>query len=261
MKPVLHIDVTGQGPDLVLLHGWGLNAEVWSSLLAELTPHFRLHLVDLPGFGHSPLELVAEFSLNELADAVLAAVPEKAYWLGWSMGGLVATQAALNHPSRVQGLILVASSPRFLQDGSWKGIRPDVLEMFTEQLDDDLAATLDRFLAIQAMGSASLRKDMKTLRNAVLSRPLPDKQALRKGLNILAETDLRPQLAELQCRVLRIYGRLDSLAPPTQAVHLAELEEAHHEVISGAAHAPFISHRDEFLESLLAFTELNRIVS
>ncbi|MCX2959717.1 MAG: pimeloyl-[acyl-carrier protein] methyl ester esterase, partial [Serratia symbiotica] len=50
----LYRQIIGEGGrDLVLLHGWGLNAEVWGCMLARLTPHFRLHLVDLPGYGRS----------------------------------------------------------------------------------------------------------------------------------------------------------------------------------------------------------------
>ena len=46
----------GQGPDLVLLHGWGMNGAVWHGIAQELAAHYRLHLVDLPGFGNSPLQ-------------------------------------------------------------------------------------------------------------------------------------------------------------------------------------------------------------
>ncbi|HRA24442.1 MAG TPA: alpha/beta fold hydrolase, partial [Usitatibacteraceae bacterium] len=49
----LHVELAGQGPDLVLLHGWGLHGGVWQGLARELAPAFRLHLVDLPGHGHS----------------------------------------------------------------------------------------------------------------------------------------------------------------------------------------------------------------
>ncbi len=51
----LYWQTIGEGErDLVLLHGWGLNAEVWSCIQARLAPHFRLHLVDLPGVRPQP---------------------------------------------------------------------------------------------------------------------------------------------------------------------------------------------------------------
>lgn len=96
----------GQGNvHLVLLHGWGLNAEVWRCIDEELSSHFTLHLVDLPGFGRS--RGFGALSLADMAEAVLRQAPDKAIWLGWSLGGLVASQIALTHPERVQALVTV----------------------------------------------------------------------------------------------------------------------------------------------------------
>ena len=49
----MHIETVGQGPDLVLIHGWALHGGVFAPLVARLSGRFRLHLVDLPGHGHS----------------------------------------------------------------------------------------------------------------------------------------------------------------------------------------------------------------
>ena len=109
---------------LVLLHGWGLNAEVWRCIDEELSSHFTLHLVDLPGFGRS--RGFGALSLADMAEAVLQQAPDKAIWLGWSLGGLVASQIALTHPERVQALVTVASSPCFSARDEWPGIKPAV---------------------------------------------------------------------------------------------------------------------------------------
>ncbi|MDX1266111.1 MAG: alpha/beta fold hydrolase, partial [Oceanisphaera sp.] len=49
----VYVERRGRGPDLVLLHGWGMNGAVWQGLAPRLEADFRLHLVDLPVFGHS----------------------------------------------------------------------------------------------------------------------------------------------------------------------------------------------------------------
>lgn len=113
---------------LVLLHGWGLNAEVWHCISEELASHFTLHLVDLPGFGRS--RGFGAMSLDEMARQVLDAAPQNAIWLGWSLGGLVASQIALSQPERVKALVTVASSPCFSAQETWPGIKPDVLASF-----------------------------------------------------------------------------------------------------------------------------------
>ena len=49
----LHVEVRGSGPDLVLLHGWALHGGMWGPWLDHLATHRRLHVIDLPGHGHS----------------------------------------------------------------------------------------------------------------------------------------------------------------------------------------------------------------
>ncbi|MFP1455594.1 alpha/beta fold hydrolase [Escherichia coli] len=129
----------GQGNvHLVLLHGWGLNAEVWRCVDEELSSHFTLHLVACPASGVAG-DLVP-MSLADMAEAVLRQAPDKAIWLGWSLGGLVASQIALTHPERVQALVTVASSPCLhARDGGAPGIKPDVLAGFQQQLSDDFS--------------------------------------------------------------------------------------------------------------------------
>ena len=76
----------GQGNvHLVLLHGWGLNAQVVALHKRGTELAFTLHLVDLPGFGRS--QGFGAMSLEEMAERVLKQAPEKAIWLGWSLGG------------------------------------------------------------------------------------------------------------------------------------------------------------------------------
>ncbi|MDR2263010.1 MAG: pimeloyl-ACP methyl ester esterase BioH [Enterobacter asburiae] len=239
---------------LVLLHGWGLNAEVWHCVSAELASHFTLHLVDLPGFGRS--HGYQAMSLDEMAQHVLDAAPQNAIWLGWSLGGLVASQIALTHPERVQALVTVASSPCFSARDAWPGIKPDVLAGFQQQLSEDFQRTVERFLALQTMGTETARQDARTLKNTVLSLPMPDVEVLNGGLEILKTADLREPLATLALPHLRIYGYLDGLVPRKVVPLLDTLwpqSESH--VVAKAAHAPFISHPAEFCSALVALSQ------
>ncbi|WHP31609.1 pimeloyl-ACP methyl ester esterase BioH [Trabulsiella odontotermitis] len=235
---------------LVLLHGWGLNAQVWDCITPELSTHFTLHLVDLPGFGRS--RNAGVMSLDDMAQQVLTMAPEKALWLGWSLGGLVASQVALTHPERVLALVTVASSPCFGAQGDWPGIKPDVLSGFQQQLRDDFQRTVERFLALQTMGTESARQDARKLKSAVLSLPMPSEAVLDGGLEILKTVDLREPLAALSLPFLRLYGRLDGLVPRKIVPLLdAAWPDSQSYIFTKAAHAPFISHPDEFCHVLL----------
>ncbi|MFQ2276569.1 pimeloyl-ACP methyl ester esterase BioH [Aeromonas hydrophila] len=244
----------GQGPDLVLLHGWGMNGAVWHGIVPALASRYRVHLVDLPGFGNSPLAEGVGYNLPWLAEQVATVLPEKCHLLGWSLGGLVASQLALTHPERLHSLITVASSPCFMARDEWPGIAPKVLTGFNQMLAGDFKQTIERFLAIQAMGSEHARDDIRQLRHWLAERPAPQLAALEAGLGLLAEVDLRDELTPLSLPWLRIYGRLDSLVPKASIPLLDERYPASRSVVlEKASHAPFISHPQQFIEIIEHF--------
>lgn len=249
----LYWQTTGEGDrDLVMLHGWGLNAGVWEHLIARLSPHFRLHLADLPGYGRS-----ADFpamSLDAMAETVLNQAPERALWLGWSLGGLVASRVALSHPARVSGLITVASSPCFAAQETWPGIKPAVLSNFQRQLSEDFQRTVERFLALQTLGTETARQDARTLKSIVLALPAPGVEVLNAGLEILRTADLRDEMRQLAVPLLRLYGALDGLVPRKVAALLDEAwPQSESAIVEKAAHAPFISHPELFCQQLADF--------
>ncbi|MGY3932024.1 carboxylesterase BioH [Aeromonas encheleia] len=250
----ISVERFGQGPDLVLLHGWGMNGAVWHGIAQQLADHYRVHLVDLPGFGNSPLNDGSDYSLSWLAELVASVLPERCHLLGWSLGGLVASQLALTHPERVQSLITVASSPCFMARDEWPGIAPKVLAGFNQMLAGDFKQTIERFLAIQAMGSEHARDDIRQLRHWLAERPVPQLAALEAGLCLLADVDLRDELSALSLPWLRIYGRLDSLVPKA-AIPLLDERYPHSRslVLDKASHAPFISHPAQFIAMVREF--------
>nr|WP_275659011.1 pimeloyl-ACP methyl ester esterase BioH [Shewanella sp. Isolate11] len=248
----MHIETIGQGHPIVMLHGWGVNSAVFNPLHADLAD-YQVHYVDLPGFGDSK---TVEGDIDTWVDSIMAQVPEKAIWAGWSLGGLVATRAAIRHPQRVKALLTIASSPCFMarEAEGWPGIAPQVLAQFGQQLDQDLAKMVERFLAIQAMGSETAKQDIKQLRDLVLAKPLPDAIALKQGLQMLAEVDLRPQLDQLMLPWLRVWGRLDGLVSRRVPPLMPKPNDLINDVtLTKASHAPFFSHRQAFSEAVLAW--------
>lgn len=235
---------------LILLHGWGLNDAVWSSIRPQLDRKFKVHALNLPGFGGLPWSEEDQDIANvagKLARYIVQHVPEqRAALLGWSMGGLVATELARMHPKRVSHLLCLASAPCFIAqpEDNWPGIEQALLSNFQTQLSDDFEATLKRFLAVQAMGSPSARHDIKSLQAKLLERPMPSPDALRVGLNWLAQSDYRQVSEDLPMPLYRAYGRLDSLVPAAQAKFLANQQV---EIFSRSGHAPFLNEPDAFV--------------
>lgn len=250
----LHWQRQGDGPDLVLLHGWGMNGAVWQNCIDELSLYFTVHCVDLPGCGLS--HQVSCESMQTLIDMLLEQAPKQAIWLGWSLGGLIATQLAHQAPKRVNQLVTLASSPKFSEGEQWRGIKKQVLSNFSQQLVDDFSTTIERFMALQAMGSPSARQDIKCLKKAVLSRPMPTYSTLAVGLKWLDEVDLRDTLTQLTIPVHRWYGRLDGLVPVTIVQTLQHSTTGQHSYIfQQSSHAPFITEQALFVSQVRGLIE------
>ncbi len=241
--------------DLVLLHGWGMNAGVWAPLRDLLPRRWRLHLAELPGHGEAPWR--GAEGLDEWVEAVLAPAPARAVWIGWSLGGLVALRAAAKVPHRIAALGLVASNPRFIQGPGWLHAMPRaVLEQFADALLAHPRQTLERFFALQVRGGEEARATLRRLKQALGRRPEPRREALETGLRLLAGEDLREAFAsmEMPCRVL--LGGRDTLVPVALAEDLARLHPAVPVTrLEGAAHAPFLSHPHVSLRWLEGFAD------
>ncbi len=251
----LATEVRGEGRDLVMLHGWGMNSSVWSDFAHELAEAYRVTLIDLPGHGHSPYH--GEPTLAGWAEACLAAAPERAIWLGWSLGSMVALQAAHLAPERVSGVMVLAGMPRFVQAEDWPhAMAPRTLDLFIQALGDDHCGTLERFLALQMLGSDLAQETLRRLKNLLRQRPDPHPGALETGLDMLKSADLRPALGELSCPTAWVYGDRDTLAPARAAKLLPSwLPKLSVEIIPGAAHTPFLSHPTETRRAVNAFLE------
>jgi pimeloyl-[acyl-carrier protein] methyl ester esterase len=237
----LYTETAGNGPDLVLIHGWGLHSGIWDGFAPLLETSYRVTRADLPGHGRSDWR--GETSLDEWVAAVLAAVPIPAAWLGWSLGGLLAMRAALMAPGQVTALITVASSPCFVRRPGWQSaMLPALLETFSAELQQDYGRTLNRFLSLQVRGSEHAGTVLKTLRSTLLAHGEPDAAGLSAGLEMLRTTDLRNALGEIACRTLLLMGGRDTLVPQNAGSETAALlVDAQLAMIEGAGHAPFLA--------------------
>lgn len=283
---------------LVCLHGWGLSGLVWDDLRVRLTqgtvadsttrakrpdtdlPHRQaasqgeeqardqapmpaltassvVYPLDLPGYRGDPLP--DPYTPESISDCLAEVCPTPCSVLGWSLGGMVALAWAARHPEQVKSLILVGTTPVFVNRPDWAfGLEAAVVDGFAKSLMQDTGATLRRFLALQARGGDEARSVIARLRTLLLAKPLPPSTTLAAGLKLLRAADLRPLVPKVRCPTLVVHGGHDALCPPQAALWLAQhLSTARLALHERAAHAPFLSHPAWFADTLLRFLTEN----
>jgi pimeloyl-[acyl-carrier protein] methyl ester esterase len=249
----LHVESQGAGAPLVLIHGWGMHGGIWGEVAEQLAQQYQVHRVDLPGYGASaPL---SGYDLDSLVQVLSAQFDEWLTVCGWSLGGQVALRWAQRHPAQVKKLVLVATTPCFVQRADWLcAMAAEVLQEFSIAISQNYRATLKRFLALQVRGSENERELLLQLRERLAGLSKPDIATLQGGLAILRDTDMRMQLDQIMQPALVIAGERDTLTPLAASVYLAQtLPDARLESIAGAAHTPFLSHPKIFVEHITSF--------
>ncbi len=248
------IEVIGSGPPLAMLHGWGMHCGIFGEVLDDLAAAHTLYLIDLPGHGRQRA-VPWPAALDEWVESLLEVIPPGADWLGWSFGGLPALLAAGRSRAKVRRLVLVACNPCYVARPDWPGgMDPAVFNAFARELTAEPVAALARFLALEVQGGAEARATLRRLRESALRYGPPAKAALARALAILGDGDFRPQLATVAVPTLVIGGSRDRLTAPRALADTAKrIPDARLTLIDGAAHAPFLSHRQEFVEAVQAF--------
>lgn len=250
---MLYVETVGHGPDLVLLHGWGLHGGIWDGVRDALAPQFRLHIVDLPGYGQSPH--CDPYTLAALANEVAQVMPRRAHVCGWSLGGQVAMRLALDFPQQVNKLVLLSTTPCFRRREDWPQAMDDTtMQEFACRLEQDYVGTLQRFLALQARSGDDARAVIAALRTQLFARGEPSLLSLRSGLALLHDLDLREEVAGISHATLLLHGARDTLTPLGSGEWLARrLPNSQMNIVRGGAHAPFLSHRRETIIAMERF--------
>jgi pimeloyl-[acyl-carrier protein] methyl ester esterase len=216
------------------LPGWGLGRGPLEAVFSGSA----WRLLDLPGAASDAEEIPAHF--EAAARAILAKLPPVVQLGGWSLGGMLALSCALIAPERIKRLLLVGTTPSFINRPGWSlGRPPEELEAFRARAREDRAALMPRFIGGFCRGDRHL-ETARWLREK--ATPMSD-AACDAGLSWLGEADLRVAVRARPpaCPVLLAHGERDPLIPLEAARWLWEsLPAARLCVFPGRAHAPFV---------------------
>ncbi|CAA0094414.1 Malonyl-[acyl-carrier protein] O-methyltransferase [Zhongshania aliphaticivorans] len=237
--------------ELVLLHGWASDSDIWRSVIPSLRQYFNITLIDLPGFGRS-VDCVVENDIAVELDTLLEVLPESAIYCGWSLGGMFAAAIAEAHPHRVLALVTIASNAVFVANEAWPAAMPRKdFDAFCQTVEKSAVKGLRRFELLQLHGDERAAA-VKTVLNRQQKRV--NEFAMAKGLRSLNELDNRAALAGLTCPALHVFGGNDALVP-RQAAECFAVNYPNHEVkvFPSCGHIPFLSQPEVFLAELVDF--------
>lgn len=145
----LHVEEQGSGPAIVLLHGWALDARVWTRQFGRLTDKFRLIAPDRRGFGRSTAPPGLGHEPQDILDLLDQMHIDQCVLWGMSQGGRVAQRFAAKHSDRLSGLIL--------QSAPMDGVAPP---------------PASEAIPIEAYTQLAHQGDLNTLRQKWLAHPI-----------------------------------------------------------------------------------------
>ena len=256
----LHAALSGDGPPLVLLHGFTGSTETWAPLRTSLGTAHRIIAIDLPGHGRSsaPAE-PARYALDRFADDLARVLDtlrtERVALLGYSLGGRAALRFALRHADRLAALVLESVSPGIVEPARRAERLASDLALAAAIERDGIHAFVERWERLPLWESqrvlpeatrALLRAQRETNLPAGLANSL-------RGAGAGADEPVLARLSTITVPVLLIAGALDPHYAALGRLMEQAFPRAQLTVVPGAGHAVHLEQPDLFAASVTAF--------
>ncbi|WP_338051683.1 alpha/beta fold hydrolase [Pseudonocardia acidicola] len=252
----LHVHEAGAGETLVLLHGGGPGASGWSNFggnVAALAEHFRVVVPDQPGYGRSDKPDFDgdywTFTAGCVAELLDVLGVEKAHFVGNSLGGGTTTRLALDHPDRIDRMILMGPagvSVNVLTPHPSEGLK--ILSSFYDAPGPS-RERMAAFVRMMVFDPAMVTEELITERLEAALDPDARAGALRAVQSIMSSPDaqLWRYLHEVHHQTLLVWGRDDRVVPVDGGLlALQRMPNADLHVFSRCGHWAQSERREEF---------------
>lgn len=250
----------GNGPPLVLLHGFTGSSGSWWRVGHDLARHHRVIAIDLIGHGatsapRDPSRYGFEHALDDLAEVISQLSLARAAWLGYSMGGRLALGLALRHPNRVSSLILESATPGIQEEGE---------RLQRSAADENLARRIEE-VGVEAFvcewEGLPMWQSQRTLPVEVLQhqRDLRLRNSVTgltnslRGMGQGAQPSYWHRLGEIQAPVLLIAGSLDRKFAGLAGQMGIKIPDATLSAVPEAGHAVHLERPRQFTDSVRDF--------
>ena len=239
----IHAEVTGEGPVVVLTHGFAASSHMFATSVPALATDHTVIVWDMPGHGRSEAsDDRSEYSTGAFVDEMLRLLDkseaDRAVWLGHSLGGYLSLELVLAHPDRARGLVLVDTGPGYRNDHAREGWN----RMAAGYADD---------LELKGLAGVPGGEELSSsVHSSATGLAIGARQVLTQQ-----DSHVIDGLPSIEVPTLVVVGEHDE--PFLKGSHyMAEkIPRATIAVIQGAGHAPPVSHSDEFNTVLRTYLE------
>ena len=232
----------------ILIPGWGVASDIFEWMLPALAQDFIVYQADIKSYDTmtTAADAATQLQAQMQADILPEHLQKDCYVMGWSLGGNIALQLALDFPGMVDKLILLATSPSFIARDHWPHAMDEkTYGLFHKGITANSDKTLKRFDMLQAKGDAQQKDLSHALSEYRKQQQRLSDEELSAGLSLLADFDQVCRLPELQQSVFWCLGENDALVNAAIAQELKRLlPAADIEVLTNTSHLPFLSASD-----------------
>lgn len=253
----LAYEVAGSGSPVLLLHAGVADRRMWATQVPAFAQRLTTITYDMRGYGQSPLPTVEFSPLDDIAALLDHLGVEKAHLVGCSMGAATALEFAIDHPDRVDMLVLLNSgAPGYTpEDGYYEPPGWDDAVAAFKAGDLDTIADFEVRLWVDGpfrspdQVATDVREAVREMDLLALSN-----EAQREVLIVRPETPAGMRLAEVTASTLVILSELDVPDMKPLAEYLAAgIGDARLEIMNGVAHLANMEAPDVFNDLVIGF--------
>lgn len=259
MAQPLHCERHGNGPPVVILHGFTGSAHSMRGIAQPLAGQYETIVPDLPGHGRSTGLAAGRYAFEQCVQDLVATLErdghERAHWIGYSMGARLALGCAVRHPRSVASLVLIGARAGIAEEGE-RAARRRADESLARRIEaHGIEAFVDEWMAQplfatqRRLGPAFLEEQ----RRARLANDPHELAASLRGLGPAAQPALFAELARVTVPVLLVAGELDSAFIASSRELARRLPAAEVCEIADAGHAPHLERPDAVLHVVREF--------
>ena len=256
---MMNYKIIGDGRPLILIHGWAMNAEVWSDLSDNLSSNYQVISIDLRGHGKSK-QLDGPFNYEIFAKDIRLLIDKLGLkdltLIGWSMGVSVILKM-LQHPlPSLSSLVFISGNPSLAKRADYEnGIPEVVIKRLYKNTERDLEKGLQNFHSLLfSPEELSQIEQLNILKILTDTNNIPKKEAALESLKCLQNEDLRDALAKIAVPTLLIHGKKDQISMSGAALYMKKrIKKSELLLLDDTGHVPFITKEKETLEKIKLF--------